>query len=158
MSFVIDVARFVALSSAAALIAQALNRFTTCLDGLSKRLRALNQKINPPDFTFNPTNCDPMSVGGTATSDEGASAGTSVPFQVANCAGLKFKLGFSASTQGKTSKADGPSLHVKLVPPHEGRSLFARFFFGLTKRYNQESAKEKQRTRTPARQVPCLQF
>jgi hypothetical protein len=27
---------------------------------------------------------------------------------------------FTASTQGKASKADGASLHVKLVPPHEG--------------------------------------
>ena len=44
----------------------------------------------------------------------------SSPFQVTNCASLAFKPKFTASTQGKTSKANGASLHVKLVPPHEG--------------------------------------
>jgi hypothetical protein len=41
-------------------------------------------------------------------------------FQVGGCAGLAFKPKFAASTQGKTSKANGASLTVKLVPPHEG--------------------------------------
>jgi hypothetical protein len=76
--------------------------------------------IDRPDFTFNPTSCDPMSIIGTIIGAEGASSYLSSPFQVANCAGLAFKPSFAASTQGKTSKADGASLHVKLVPPHEG--------------------------------------
>jgi hypothetical protein len=76
--------------------------------------------IDRNGFTFNPTSCEPMSITGTITSAEGASAPVSSPFQVTNCAGLGFKPSFTASTQGKTSKANGASLHVKLVPPHEG--------------------------------------
>jgi hypothetical protein len=76
--------------------------------------------INRPDFTFNPTSCDPMSIIGTIIGAEGASSYLSSPFQVANCAGLAFKPKLTVSTGGKTSKANGASLHVKLVPPHEG--------------------------------------
>ena len=76
--------------------------------------------INRPGFTFNPTNCNPMAVTGTITGDEGATAPVSSRFQVGDCAALAFKPMLTASTSGKTSKADGASLHVKLVPPHEG--------------------------------------
>ena len=44
----------------------------------------------------------------------------STPFQVTNCATLKFTPKLTVSTPGRTSKRDGTSLHVKLVPPHEG--------------------------------------
>jgi hypothetical protein len=40
-----------------------------------------------------------------------------VPFQVTNCATLGFKPQFSVSTSGKTSRANGASLHVKLAYP-----------------------------------------
>ncbi len=76
--------------------------------------------IDREGLTFNPTNCNPMSITGTITSAEGASAAVSSRFQVADCAALPFEPQFSASTQGKTSKANGASLHVKLTAPHEG--------------------------------------
>ena len=41
----------------------------------------------------------------------------SIPFQVTNCASLKFEPKFTASTSGKTSRADGASLSVKLAYP-----------------------------------------
>ena len=40
-----------------------------------------------------------------------------VPFQATNCATLAFKPGFKVSTAGKTSRADGASLSVKLTYP-----------------------------------------
>ena len=76
--------------------------------------------IDRPGFMFNPTSCNPMSITGTVSGAEGGSAAVSSRFQVGGCAGLAFKPKFAASTEGKTSKATGASLHVKLVPPHEG--------------------------------------
>jgi hypothetical protein len=73
--------------------------------------------VDRPNFTFNPTSCAPLSVTGTVASDEGATAAISVPFQVTNCANLKFAPKFSASTSSHTSKAAGASLNVKLSYP-----------------------------------------
>jgi hypothetical protein len=88
------------------------------LQGIPLQLRSVNVTIDRAGFTFNPTNCEPLAVTGTATSTEGASAPLSTHFQVANCANLKFKPEFEVSTSGKTSKANGASLNVKLSYPN----------------------------------------
>jgi hypothetical protein len=90
------------------------------IDGVPTDIRTINAVIDRPGFTFNPTNCSPMAVTGTVTGVEGATAAVSSRFQVGGCAALAFKPKFTASTAGKTSKANGASLHVKLVAPHEG--------------------------------------
>ncbi len=41
-----------------------------------------------------------------------------MPFQATNCAVLGFDPQFSASTSGKTTRADGASLNVKLTYPN----------------------------------------
>ena len=46
----------------------------------------------------------------TLTGSQGATSTSSYPFNTSNCASLPFHPGVSASTQGKTSKADGASL------------------------------------------------
>jgi hypothetical protein len=87
------------------------------LDGIPLQIKHVNFTTTRTAFTFNPTNCDPMSVTGSLTSAEGASKALSVPFQVTNCGILAFKPGFTASSNGKTSRADGASLKVKLTYP-----------------------------------------
>jgi hypothetical protein len=81
------------------------------------QLRVVNTTIDKPGFTFNPTNCNKMGFAATLTSTEGLSANVSSPFQVTNCANLKFTPGFSVSTTGRTSKANGAGLTVKLAYP-----------------------------------------
>src|SRR6185437_6202544 len=80
-------------------------------------IQHVNVTVNRPGFTFNPTNCDPMKITGGLQSTEGSTQALSVPFQVTNCATLGFKPGFAVSTNGKTSRATGASLHVKLTYP-----------------------------------------
>jgi hypothetical protein len=92
-------------------------KIPTILDGIPLQIKHINFTTTRPGFTFNPTNCDPLSVTGSMSSTEGAVAPLSVPFQVTNCAVLAFKPGFKVSTQGKTSRANGASLNVKLTYP-----------------------------------------
>ncbi len=87
------------------------------LDGIPLQIKHVNFTTTRSGFTFNPTNCDPMGVTGSIGSVEGASSAVQVPFQVTNCAVLGFKPGFKVSTSGKTSRANGASLHVLLTYP-----------------------------------------
>jgi hypothetical protein len=89
----------------------------TILDGIPLQLTHINVLVDRPGFTFNPTNCDPMNIAATLTSANGTNAVLTAPFQVTNCATLGFKPVFSVSTSGKTSRAGGASLHVKLAYP-----------------------------------------
>jgi hypothetical protein len=92
-------------------------KIPTILDGIPLQIKHVNVTVNRPGFTFNPTNCSPMSITGSLSSTQGATSTLSVPLQVTNCAVLGFKPAFSVSTAGKTSRANGASLHVKLVYP-----------------------------------------
>jgi hypothetical protein len=87
------------------------------LDGIPLQIKHVNVNINRPNFTFNPTNCNKLAITGTLGSSEGSSMALSVPLQVTNCAVLAFKPKLTASTAGKTSKANGASLSVKLAYP-----------------------------------------
>jgi hypothetical protein len=87
----------------------------TILQGIPLDLRTANVTVNRAGFMFNPTDCSPMSVGGTITSTQGASAGVSSPFESANCATLPFNPKFTVLTQARTSKAGGAYLHVKVT-------------------------------------------
>jgi hypothetical protein len=87
------------------------------IDGIPVQIKKVNVLVNRPGFTFNPTNCTPMSLTGTIAGDEGASQPLSVPFQATNCAALKFSPKFSVSTTAHSSKANGSSLNFKIAYP-----------------------------------------
>jgi hypothetical protein len=92
-------------------------RIPQIIDGIPLEIKHVNVTITRPEFTFNPTNCAPQQIGGSLTSSQGAVSTLHVPFQVTNCAVLGFKPIFSVSTAGKTSRAGGASLNVKLTYP-----------------------------------------
>ncbi len=89
----------------------------TQLEGIPLEIQHVNAITTRSDFQFNPTNCSKMAVTGTIHSSEGGADTISVPFQVTNCAALKFAPKFAVSTSGKTSKAKGASLSVHLTYP-----------------------------------------
>ena len=87
------------------------------IDGVPVQIRAVNVTVNRPAFTFNPTNCSPLAITGKITSDENVSEPVSVPFQVSNCAILKFTPKISVSTGAHPSKQNGASLSFKIAYP-----------------------------------------
>jgi hypothetical protein len=89
----------------------------TILDGIPLQIQHVNVSIDREHFTFNPTDCNKLQVGGTLFSSEGVAGVVSSPFQVTNCAALQFAPKFSVSTSAHTSKAGGASLTVKLSNP-----------------------------------------
>jgi hypothetical protein len=95
------------------------------IEGIVVHVRDIHVYIDRPKFMIAPTSCNPMSISNTIT---GAGPGPSnpadqapvtitTPFQAANCANLGFKPKFAVSTSGKTSRARGASLKVKLAYP-----------------------------------------
>ena len=85
------------------------------LEGVPLQIRTVSVTINRPNFMFNPTNCSKLQVNASLVGGAGATASVSSPFTAANCAILPFKPKFSASAEGKASKARGASLHVKVT-------------------------------------------
>ncbi len=92
----------------------------TTLDGIPLQLRLVNVTVGTNNnFTFNATSCNKMAIGGTMTSVANATADASASYQVTNCAALKFKPMFTATTSAKTSRADGASLTAKVSYPSD---------------------------------------
>ncbi len=84
------------------------------LEGIPLRLRSVRIELNRPDFTLNPTNCSPFSVGAEISGNQGAVANLGEHYQVANCGTLPFapKLGLVLS--GATKRDGNPALRATL--------------------------------------------
>lgn len=121
------------------------NPFPTILDpvgsngqtnGVPIKLRRVDVDIDRPSFTFNPTNCSKLAVSGAVTSTEGEVSNQSTPFQVTNCATLKFTPKLAVSAARQSSKVDGASLFFKISYPHGAQgsqSWFSEAKFDLPK-------------------------
>jgi hypothetical protein len=92
-------------------------KIPTILQGIPLQIKHINVTINRPDFTFNPTDCEKLQIGGELHSTEGATSTLAVPSQATNCARLSFKPRFKVLTSGKTSRQNGASLDVRLSYP-----------------------------------------
>jgi hypothetical protein len=84
------------------------------LDGIPLDVRSIALRMGRPQFTLNPTSCDPMAIGGSATSSLGQSAALTSPFQVGGCASLPFKPKLSLKLKGGTKRASHPKLIATL--------------------------------------------
>jgi hypothetical protein len=87
------------------------------IDGVPTDLRMIRAVIDRPEFAFDPTNCEPMSMTALLTGVEGAQAALASPFQVESCRALGFKPSVSATTGPRSSRLNGASLKIKLSYP-----------------------------------------
>jgi hypothetical protein len=96
------------------------------IQGIVVNVREIHAYIDRNDFIINPTNCNPLSIQNTingagndlTTPADDVPVALTSPFQAADCANLSFKPNFQVTTSGKTSKANGASLAVKLAFPN----------------------------------------
>jgi hypothetical protein len=61
------------------------------IGGVPIRMRSIQVNIDKPNFTINPTNCDPHTVDSQGIGDQGTVTDFSSYFQVVNCETLPFK-------------------------------------------------------------------
>jgi hypothetical protein len=95
------------------------------LQGIPLAYRDVRVEVNRPDFTLNPTSCDPMQVTSTMTSAAGATAHPSTPFQAAGCGELGFKPALSLALNGATKRTGNPALTAVLTAP-KGQANIAK--------------------------------
>ncbi len=86
----------------------------TILQGIPLDIRSIGLQMDRPNFTLNPTNCEPMSVAGTETSVTGQSAALSSSFQVGGCGGLAFAPSLALKVFGSTNRNAKPRLRAVL--------------------------------------------
>jgi len=93
--------------------------FPTILQGIQLRIRSVAIDLNRPDFTVNPTSCNPMSVTGTLTSTGDLTYAGDSHFQVGGCQDIGFspKLKLALTGKGKTKSGDHPTLTATLTDP-----------------------------------------
>jgi hypothetical protein len=108
----------------------------TIIDGIPLQIKHVNVNITRAGFTFDPTSCSKTAVTGSIGAAEGATSNVSIPFQVTNCATLKFQPTIAVATAGKASKANGASLNFKISYPKGAmgsQSWFSEARFDLPK-------------------------
>jgi hypothetical protein len=89
----------------------------TILQGIPLDVRSIALKMDRPDFTLNPTSCDPMAITGSALAATGQSAALSSPFQVGGCSALPFKPKLAISLKGATKRTGHPALKAVVTYP-----------------------------------------
>ncbi len=99
----------------------------TIIDGIPIQVKTINVVIDRPDFVFNPTNCSPMSLGGSVTSREGATASFSSPFQVTGCGDLTFKPRIQGLDLGQDVESEGRELDARVSFPKGALGTQANF-------------------------------
>jgi hypothetical protein len=93
------------------------------LGGIPLHLRDIRVYIDRPNFTVDPTSCDPFSVTSTLTGSyapfadpRGKTASVTVPYQASNCSSLDFSPRFSLALRGGSRHGQFPSLRAVYRP------------------------------------------
>jgi hypothetical protein len=95
----------------------ASDKVPSIIGGIPIRMRSIQVNIDKPNFTINPTNCDPFAVLSHGIGDQGTSTAFSSPFQAINCATMPFNPKMTmrlASGKKTTKRASNPALQFDL--------------------------------------------
>jgi hypothetical protein len=88
------------------------------LRGIPLDLRSVSLDVDKPDFTLNPTSCEPKAVSGVEISLANQAAPLSSRFQVGACGALGFRPKLGLHLSGRASRGAHPRLRAVLrMPP-----------------------------------------
>jgi hypothetical protein len=86
------------------------------LQGIPLDIREIAVKVSRPEFTLNPTSCEPTQVSGSALSVFDQRASLAARFQVGGCNALAFKPRLALHLKGATKRTGLPALRAVLRP------------------------------------------
>jgi hypothetical protein len=95
------------------------DQLPTILDGIPLDLRSIDLSLDRPNFTLNPTSCEPAQILGSATAQTGQVASLRNHFQAAGCSGLAFKPKLQISLKGATKRTGHPALKAVVTYPKQ---------------------------------------
>jgi hypothetical protein len=95
----------------------------TILQGIPLDVRSIDLRVDRPDFTLNPTSCEPFAFSGAALSVLNQSASLNQRFQVGGCQDLAFKPKLDLRLKGGTKRADHPQFTATLKMPPRGANI-----------------------------------
>lgn len=84
-------------------------------DGIPLRYRAIRLILDRAGFIRNPTSCEPMDFGFTATAADGATADASSRFQAADCTALGFRPRLGLRLSGALGRNGHPRVQARLT-------------------------------------------
>jgi hypothetical protein len=96
------------------------------LQGIPLDVRTVAVKLDRPNFTLNPTSCDPLSFSGQVASVLGQAAPLTQRFQVGECGRLRFAPKLSLRLSGATKRSGHPALRSVVTYPKGAYSNIAK--------------------------------
>ena len=84
------------------------------LEGVPLRIRSVQVDLNRPNFTLNPTSCEPSQVRGTIAGSEGGVVTPVTHFQVGNCGALEYEPKLKLRVSGGMARRGHPAVHAVL--------------------------------------------
>lgn len=87
----------------------------TIVGGVPLNIRSISLELDRPDFTLNPTSCNPTSVLGGITSVFDQTVSFASSFQVGDCPVLPFKPSLKLALKGSVKRRSHPSLTATLT-------------------------------------------
>jgi hypothetical protein len=84
------------------------------LEGVPIAYRALHVLVDRPEFTLNPTNCDPKQIRATVAATDGQVAQPSASYQATNCRNLSYTPKLKLRFTGSTKRTGNPGVKATL--------------------------------------------
>jgi hypothetical protein len=102
----------------------------TILQGIPLKVGSVSVNTDRPEFTLNPTDCDPQSFGGTLFGVSALKA-VSSRFQVGACRALDFKPKLALQLKGGTKRGQNPALRATVTMPKANQANIERVSVAL---------------------------